>query len=303
MKDLPIHGIQVAAITPRRSDGAAVNLSAALELIDFLCTRGVNGITLLGSTGEFLHFDLEDRARLVTMGVKRSRVPVLANVSHSTLEGTLRLTEEAFDAGAAGMLIMPPYFFKYGPEVVREYFLRLAALAPRGARLFLYNIPFFTSEIPAEVAAELVRSGVYLGIKDSSGNFEYFSSLAAVRKEVEFALISGSEPIYRESRAAGADAIVSGCASAVPELMVALERALAADDSAMADQLNSHLREFFAWFWDFPMPVMIREAAALRGIATGPHASPLGPTGTARLEEFRAWFRNWWPAVEKLCQS
>src|SRR5215472_11488306 len=97
-----IRGVFPAAITPRRATGVSIDISAALELMDFLQSHGVDGITLLGSTGEFIHFEPEDRARLASMAVKRCRVPVLVNASHSTLDGAVALAQQATDAGAAG---------------------------------------------------------------------------------------------------------------------------------------------------------------------------------------------------------
>src|SRR5256885_4018134 len=112
-------GMYVAAITPFREVGYEADLGAALDLVDYLCSAGVNGIALLGSTGEFMHLTLEHRAHLFRMAVKRSRVPVMAGVTHSTLDGTVTLAEEAGRAGAAAVLVMPPYFFPYPQSEVR----------------------------------------------------------------------------------------------------------------------------------------------------------------------------------------
>src|SRR5574341_1798569 len=104
IRSSPLQGIYIAAVTPRREDEAAIDLAAALDLIDFLGRSGANGIALLGSTGEFLHFDTEDRLHLIQFAIKRSRVPVLVNVSHSCLEGAITLAQGAADHGAAGLL-------------------------------------------------------------------------------------------------------------------------------------------------------------------------------------------------------
>jgi len=68
-----VQGIFVAAITPRRHLEYSIDLGATLELIDFLCENGVDGIALLGSTGEFVHFALDDRRHMVNFAAKRSR--------------------------------------------------------------------------------------------------------------------------------------------------------------------------------------------------------------------------------------
>src|SRR5713226_4174535 len=95
----PLEGVIVAAVTPRRANGHSMDLGATLELLDFLGGSRANGIALLGSTGEFVHFALDDRSHMVNLAAKRSRLPLLVNVSDSTLDGAVELAREA---GAAG---------------------------------------------------------------------------------------------------------------------------------------------------------------------------------------------------------
>src|SRR5215469_6703775 len=98
----PFAGVNVAAATPHAKRGDEPDIAATLELIDFLCAAGVQGIALLGSPGEIAHVNFDARGRLVYLGVKRSRVPVMAGVTHTTLDGALALACEAISAGAAG---------------------------------------------------------------------------------------------------------------------------------------------------------------------------------------------------------
>lgn len=283
-----------AAITPRRPTGIGIDFGAALDLIEFLEAGGVEGITLLGSSGEFLHFAPEDRTRLVALAAKRSRVPVLANVSHSTLEGSVLLAREAVDAGAAGVLLMPPYYFRYSQEIIRAYCLEFVAQAK--APVYLYNIPFFTNELELDTALELLSTGAFAGIKDSGGNWENFLALQRVAP-----VLVGSDTMYSRACRAGAAGAISGVASAVPELMVAIDRGARAGRETTA--LDAHLKEFLDRVFSFPLPIAIKEAVAIRGIPAGPHATPLGPVDGRRLDEFRAWFREWLPVVERLAAA
>src|SRR5579864_5698267 len=152
----PFAGVNVAAATPHGKRGDEPDIGATLELIDFLCAAGVQGVALLGSTGEFVHFNFDDRVRLVYLGVKRSRVPVLAGISHSTLDGALALGREATDAGAAGLLLMPPYFFHYSQPEIRQFYLRFAAEIGHAAPIYLYNMPAFSSPMTTETAVQLL---------------------------------------------------------------------------------------------------------------------------------------------------
>ena len=294
----PITGIYVAAVTPQRKGGKA-DVAAMLELVDFLAAAGVNGIALLGSTGEFLHLAFDDRVRLVQLAMKRSRVPVLVGVGHSTLEGAIGLGRDAASAGAAGLLLMPPYFFRYSQEDIHEFYIQFAAAVRPSVRIFLYNIPFFTNEIAIETATSLLATGQFAGIKDSSGQYGYFERLFAVSRDNPFTLLVGNDRIYTRARQAGAHGIVSGVACVVPELLVGLDRAIQKNITAEIERLDARLQEFIAWHDHFPTPVAIKTAAEERGLQVGPLAAPLAPAGQKRLEEFREWFKAWLPEVQE----
>jgi 4-hydroxy-tetrahydrodipicolinate synthase len=294
-------GVFAAAVTPHRLEGHEADIGDMLELVDFLAKSGVQGTVLLGSTGEFLHIKPSERARLVQFAVKRSRVPIIAGVSHSTLDGALELGAEAITSGAAALLVMPPYFFRYDQADIAEFYRRYAVEIGRtDVPMLLYNIPQFTSGIAFETARQLIDSGRFAGIKDSSGDWQYFQQLAALRAEREFTLLVGNDSIYPQARRAGADGVVSGCASAIPELLVKLDAAIQAGDAGRAEMLTGLLNEFIAWTNRFPTPVAVKVATAARGVKVGPLAVPLGPEKCQALEEFRRWFKEWFPAILKV---
>jgi 4-hydroxy-tetrahydrodipicolinate synthase len=294
-----ISGVNVAAITPRGKELTGADLGATLELIDFLCAAGVKGIALLGSTGEFLNFSLEERNRLIYLAAKRCRVSFLAGVGHSSLDGALELGREACAAGASGLLLMPPYFFRYDQDDIRHFFLEFARQLGQQADIYLYNIPAFTSGIAVETAAELLSTGLFAGIKDSSGNFEYFEHLRGLRDTTPFTLLVGNDVIFTRARQAGADGVISGVASAVPELLLDLDAAIQAGQTAEIHRLETALQEFISWIDRFPAPVGVKAAAAARGIKTGALLVPLPPARQKALEEFKEWFLHWLPEIRK----
>ncbi|MCS7316161.1 MAG: dihydrodipicolinate synthase family protein [Bryobacterales bacterium] len=294
-------GVNVAALTPRQRGETRVDPGAMVPLLEFLAGSGVQGIVVMGTTGEFAHFDCEERRRFVEQAVRSSRLPVAVCVAHATLDGALSLARAAAGAGAAALLIMPPYFFRYRQPEVKEFLLRFAAELKGAAPIYLYNIPFFTNELAAETAIELLSTGLFAGIKDSSGRWENFVKLRAARQRCGFRLLVGNDVLFAPARAAGADGVISGCACAIPELLVALDRVIVSGDAGGRDRLDARLHEFIAWADSFPTPVAIREALSVRGFRTGPHAVPLSPEQQRRLAQFRTWFAEWLPQVLEEC--
>jgi dihydrodipicolinate synthase/N-acetylneuraminate lyase len=292
-RQIRLSGVFPAAITPHHPKTREADYSGALELVDFLATRGVDGICLFGSTGEFINYSFAERHRLLSLAVKRSRVPIIAGVSHSTLSGALQLADDAISAGADAIMLMPPYFYRYGQGEVEQFFRQFARETSDAVPILLYNIPDFTSGIEIETARRLFETGRFAGIKDSSGDWPFFEQLLALKRELPFALFGGPELLVGRALHAGADGVISGCACAVPELIVALARAVAAGDNALADSLDARLIEFATRAGEFPWPIAVRRAVELRGQKSGPFAVPLSPASQHALEEFSTWFLGW----------
>lgn len=293
----------VAAVTPRRAQEYSIDLGATLELIDFLGDSGVAGIVLLGSTGEFVHFALDDRRHMVNFAAKRSRVPMLVNVSYSTLDGAVELAREAASAGIAGVLLMPPYYFPHKQEEILAFYQAYADAIDGLIPTYLYNIPSCTSDIASSTAARLLSDGRFAGIKDSSGSAEFFRELFDQYSGAPFTFLSGQERLYAEQRRSGAAGAVSGVASALPELMVAFDRAIVADDTARIQQLEARLNEFLAWADQFPWPTAAKEALKQRKLKSGALANPLPPDLDKKLQQFAEWFRGWLPGVLRECKG
>ena len=297
------HGVYAAVATPLRKNAIEPDTAAFLDYVDVVARTGVNGLVLFGATGEFIHFDAASRAHTLNLVRKRSRIPVLVNVSHSTLDGALELAEDAIDAGASGILVMPPYFYKYADDDLEEFFQVFAREVDSRAPIYLYNLPQFGNGLPLGLATRLLDSGQFAGIKDSSGNWDLFQALRGLRDHRSFQLLAGNERIYlRQQFAGGVDGIVSGVSAALPELTVGITRAVVAQDAALATRLDAHLQQFLDRIETFPTPVGIKQAAAVRGWLTGNFATPLSRETAARLEQFRDWLNEWIPLVLNDCK-
>lgn len=295
----PPSGVYAALATPRRPETNEADAAALLDYLDTVVRAGVNGLVLFGSTGEFVHFDLGERMRALTLAIKRSRVPVLVNVSHSTLTGALDLAENAIHAEAAGLLLMPPYFYHYTDAQLIEFYGQFVHFVSGQTPVYLYNLPFFTNPISGPLAVRLLSSGAFAGIKDSSGDWRLFETLRDLRGKVPFTLMVGSESLFLRCRSAGADGIVSGVAAAIPELLVAIERSIRAGDCERANRLNTRLIEFVDWIEKFPAAIGIKQAAVARGWKLNQFPFPLDDDTQADLAGFHHWLHEWLPAVLK----
>ena len=277
------------------------NAAALLENLDTITRAGVDALVLFGSTGEFVHFDIEERARVLSLAIRRSRVPMLVNVSHSSFHGAVALAEQAIEAGASGLLLMPPYFYRYTEDQIFDFYQAFVQEIKDYPALYLYNLPAFTNPITLALATRLLETKSFAGIKDSSGDAFLFAGFAELKKALPFQLLAGNESLYTQVRANAADGIISGVAAAVPELMVALDRAIVSQVQTNVEALSPLLSEFLEWIAKFPACVAIRRAASLRGWPFKESAVPPGPAMQKQFDAYDLWFQAWIPDVLKQC--
>ena len=299
----PLRGVVIAAITPRRQNEISIDLGATLDLIDFLGNSGAAAIALFGSTGEFVHFAIDDRRQMTALAAKRSRVPLLVNVSHSTLDGAVELACEAANSPIAGLMLMPPYYFRYSQAAIRKFFLDFAGQIPPGVPVYLYNIPQFTNELEISTALDLLSTGLFAGIKDSSGSWDYFTRLRDHATNKPYTIFIGDDRLFARARAVGAHGVVSGVACAVPELMLAIEAAVQCGEQDRVQALDARLNEFVQHILRFPAPMGIKEAVRYRHIKAGPCSIDLGGAEQEQMKQFLAWFGPWLAAVREECME
>jgi 2-dehydro-3-deoxy-D-pentonate aldolase len=294
-RQLELRGVFASAITPHRSNSQEPDFSGSLDLLDFLAQAGVQGICLFGETGEFFDYSLDQRQRVVYLGVKRSRVPLIAGVSHSTLDGAVQLASEAISSGADGLLLMPPFFFPYSQGEIEEFYTQFADQVGDAVPILIHNLPQCTSKLELETVRRLLATNRFAGTLDSSGDWPYFEQLLSLKQERTLAVLNGTDRLAAQALEAGADGVISSAACAVPELLVSLFRAL----PERRESLNASLLEFATWVDKFPQPVAIKRAVALRGQKSGPELSPLASETRQQLEQFTRWFGEWLPLVKK----
>src|ERR671929_2108373 len=108
----PFHGVLPALITPFTEDGTAIDTQALAANVERLIGAGVAGLVPGGSTGEFTTLTNAERRQLTeaTVAAAAGRVPVVAGTGALTTRETVELSVHAERAGAAAVMIIPPFY-------------------------------------------------------------------------------------------------------------------------------------------------------------------------------------------------
>ncbi len=94
------------------------------DLVNHLISKGVQGLTPLGSTGEGAYFPWEIKKRVVDVVIEAvaNRVPVIAGVNEMTTHGAVQQAIVTERAGADGILVVLPTYFPLADKHVVEHF-------------------------------------------------------------------------------------------------------------------------------------------------------------------------------------
>jgi dihydrodipicolinate synthase/N-acetylneuraminate lyase len=160
------HGVLPALITPFTDDGTAIDAEALAANVERLIAAGAGGLVPGGSTGEFTTLTNAERRQLteVTVAAAAGRVPVVAGTGALSTRETVELSVHAEQAGAAAVMIVPPF---YDPLPWRELLAHYAAVADAIDIPIMYcNLPSATGQT---LTAEQLRELPITSLKDTGG--------------------------------------------------------------------------------------------------------------------------------------
>ena len=229
-RDRPwLRGCGTALVTPFRADGAIDE-----ELVRALVRRQVaDGIHFLvpgGSTGEGVTLNRSEKVRVTELAVEAAggAVPVIAGCGGNDTAEVVVLARALEGTGAAGLLVVTPYYNKPTPDGL---FLHYTAVADATSLpIVVYNVPSRTGiNVTAETLARLATIPGVAAVKEAAGDI---MQMARVVQAVpaDFAVLSGDDVATLPAMALGAHGLISVVSNQIPGPMAELcDRCLAGD--------------------------------------------------------------------------
>ncbi|MBD5635849.1 MAG: dihydrodipicolinate synthase family protein, partial [Candidatus Eremiobacteraeota bacterium] len=154
-----------------------VDFAGYARLVNFHVDNGSHGILVNGTTAEPSTLTVDERNRIVDIGVREAagRVPVVVHTGSQSLAETRFLTEHAVRAGADALLIVTPYYVKPPQRGLVAYYLEVM----RGYDIpwMIYHIPGRTAvSVTLETVVELARrSPNFVGMKHAVNDLGFVS--------------------------------------------------------------------------------------------------------------------------------
>ncbi len=282
-----IKGVIAAMVTPMKGKRKKIAIGAMEKLIDFLLEKGIDGLFILGTTGEGLLLSVKERKEF-TEGVidyVATRVPVVVHVSHMEIEKMRELIRHAETAGADAVAILPPLYYSLPQKAIEKYFERVLCEFASFS-FFLYNIPQLAgNEIAPSTLQNLAKTcNNLIGIKSSTPDMTYFQRLMVSQDKVM--VFMGYDSLDYPSLLLGGQGLVSGLASVFPEPYVNLYRSIRDkryEEAKKQQLIINKLMEALEGGIDI---ALYKKALEVRGIEVGEVKDPLPSLDNAKAKHF-----------------
>ncbi|MFB6308541.1 MAG: dihydrodipicolinate synthase family protein [Haloarculaceae archaeon] len=222
------HKIVCPLVTPF-TDGE-VDTEALAGIVEYLVDAGIDGLLPCGTAGEFAALTREEFLTVVETTVDAAGdTPVVAGTCHTAVGEVIDRVEMAADAGASGVMMVPPYYDKATePKGDERFFRAIADASP--VPMYLYNFPSRVGQsIDIETVVELADHDSVVGIKDTSGDMTFFGELLR-RTPDEFDVYQGYDTQYIPGVAMGADGGIHVLAHVIPDAFHSSVEAVEAGD-------------------------------------------------------------------------
>lgn len=213
-------GVLSPVVTPFKDD-LSPDPERLVQHCRWLLSQNV-GLAVFGTTSEANSLSVEEKIslldQLVDAGIESSRL--LSGTGHCALTDTVKLTTHAVSLGCAGMLMLPPFYYKDVSDdgLYRSFAEVIERVGSNDLRVYLYHIPPIAHVgIPPHLVERLVTQypETVVGIKDSSGDWDNTDALLQLGLD-DFRVFAGSETFLLQNMRGGGAGCISATANINP---------------------------------------------------------------------------------------
>lgn len=248
-----------------------IDHQANKNIYDYLIEGGMDGIVVMGSTGEFFSMTTKQKKELIQLAVEYidKRTRVIIGTGGMSVDETIELSNYAYDMGAEAVMVVSPYYFSLSRESIELFYDKVAEGTK--ANIYIYNFPDRTGyDITPEITLNLARKHKNIvGYKDTVTEMGHTRALInLVCKEFpEFEVYSGFDENFAHNVLSGGAGVIGGLSNFAPKVCAKWVKAYNEQDLEKMSEMQKVLNEMMA-FYDIGNPFIpiVKKAMKLRGI-------------------------------------
>lgn len=237
-------GIYPALVTPFTPDDR-LNEDALRKLVRMNIEKGVQGFYVCGSTGEAFLMTQEERQRVLEVVVDevQGRCRIIAHIGCIGTSQALTLGIHAKKLGIDAVSAIPPFYYKYGFDEIREHYFTIANALK--IPMIVYNYPANSGvELKEENIKELRKNKYIMGIKHTSMNLYQISRLKA--QDNDLLIFNGHDEVYLGGLVMGCDGAIGSTYNFMAEKFIGIESYFREGKISEATMLQKEANEIIA---------------------------------------------------------
>lgn len=272
-------GLYTAVVTPFLED-ESLDKEGFKKLLKHQIEAGVDGVVVLGSTGEAATLGATERSEILALasGILKGKTHFIVGTGHHSTRQTIAWTKEAEKNGADGALVVTPYYNKPTQEGLYEHFKAVAEST--SLPICLYNVPSRTGvNLDPSTFQRLSLLPTILSIKEASGNMGQIQGILKVIENAapHIAFLSGDDALAFPTIALGGKGLISVASNLFPKQLKTLIHLLLEGNLKEAKALHFELLPFFDGCFIETNPSPIKAALEIAGLGNGKCRLPLAP--------------------------
>ena len=205
----------------------------------YLLEKGVKGLYVCGSSGECIYQSKEERKLILenVMEAVGGKMTIIAHVACNNTADSMELAAHAEKMGVDAIASIPPIYFHLPDYAIADYWNAISEAAPN-TDFIIYNIP--------QLAGVALNMGLYkkmlenprvIGVKNSSMPVQDIQMFKDVKGD-DSVVFNGPDEQFAGGRIMGADAGIGGTYAVMPELFLAVDKAVREGDFARAKDIQ-----------------------------------------------------------------
>lgn len=265
---MKISGVWLPVVTPFL-DGR-VDYESYETLVDTYCSRGIDGIIPLGTTGESPVLSEDESIEIIrrTVDVAGGRCPVFAGLSGNHTMSVVAKLEKYAATGIEGILSACPYYNRPGQEGLFRHYREIAGASE--LRVLIYNIPYRTGvNMSNETVVRLSELEAITGIKDSSGNMDQSLELI-LEKPDRFSVLTGEDLLFLTNLVHGGDGGILASSHFATERFAEIYQLMNDNNHQEAKKIWAELLPMIRLFFKEPNPGPIKYYLYRKGLIRSP---------------------------------
>jgi len=279
--------IFAAMLTPL-TDSDEISVEGIGPLVDYILSKGLDGLYVGGSSGEAMMQSREERSLVLreVASYAKDKCTLIAHVGAASTRDAVALSKVAGQAGYKAVSAVPPYYYKHSFEDIKDYYSAIADAS--GLPLIIYNIPALSgTDIPTEKLLELMEDDRIAGVKFTATDLFQYSQLRSLapNKSIYF----GTDEMFIGAAAAGSDGGIGSTYNLIGDVYVGIRNAIESGDIETARTLQAKANSLIAILFETGVLPGLKHALNRLGVPVGPCRRPFSPASPESLVKLNKW--------------